>query len=108
MHNPYKLIYELRETIAELSEQCREQEEEIEELQKAVPQWISVKDRLPESIIYDCPCLLVTDGSLIHMAYFVENEWIFADSGQAKDKMFYEVTHWMPLPETPESEDDAE
>lgn len=65
--------------------------------------WISVKDRLPKSMIYDCPCFLVTDGSLIHMAYFVENEWMFADSGQAKDKMFYEVTHWMPLPQKPES-----
>lgn len=66
-----------------------------------VPQWISVKDRLPESMIYDYPCFLVTDGSLIHMAYFVENEWMFADSGQAKDKMFYKVTHWMALPEPP-------
>lgn len=65
------------------------------------PDWISVNDRLPESMIYDCPCFLVTDGSLIHMAYFVENEWLFADSGQAKDKMFYKVTHWMPLPELP-------
>ena len=64
--------------------------------------WVSVEDRLPESMIYDYPCFLVTDGSLIHMAYFVENEWMFADSGQAKDKMFYKVSHWMPLPELPE------
>ena len=64
------------------------------------PDWISVNDRLPDK--YDYPCFLVTDGSLIHMAYFVENEWLFADSGQAKDKMFYKVTHWMPLPELPE------
>lgn len=73
-----------------------------------VNDWISVKDRLPKSTRYDCYCFLVTDGDLIHMAYFVENEWMFADSGQAKNKMFYEVTHWMPLPEPPESEDDTE
>lgn len=46
MSNPYKTIYELRETIAELSERCREQEADIEELLKE-REWVSVKDRMP-------------------------------------------------------------
>jgi len=64
--------------------------------------WVSVKDRLPEIPKPDegyC-CFLVSDGSLIHMAYYTEDGWLFADSGEMKE-MFYEVTHWMPLPEYP-------
>lgn len=64
--------------------------------------WISVKDRMPkipepDELYY---CFLVTDGIWIHMAYYTEDGWLFADSGQMKE-MFYEVTHWMPLPERP-------
>jgi hypothetical protein len=66
--------------------------------------WISVKDRLPE-INSDgtVDAVLVTDGVLQHMAYFVDG-WIFADSGEMKKPMFYEVTHWMPLPQPPKGE----
>ena len=44
-------------------------------------------------------CVLVTNGFFIHMAYFANGKWIFCESGQMKEEMFYEVTHWMPLPE---------
>ena len=65
--------------------------------------WISVKERLP-SVRDDgiAECYLVSDGDLIHMAYYVINEWRFCESGQITEPMFYEVTHWMPLPEPPE------
>lgn len=67
--------------------------------------WISVKERLP-SIRDDgiAECYLVSDGDLIHMAYYVTGEWRFCESGQITEPMFYEVTHWMPLPEPPEEE----
>lgn len=66
-------------------------------------EWISVKERLP-SIRDDgiAECYLISDGNLIHMAYYVTGEWRFCESGQITEPMFYEVTYWMPLPEPPE------
>lgn len=69
---------------------------------QSVNGWVSVEDRLPEIPKPDegyC-CFLVSDGSLIHIAYYTEDGWLFTDSGEMKE-MFYKVTHWMPLPEYP-------
>lgn len=104
--NEWQRLIEMNRVTEYWIGRCSRAEKQLEQYK-----WISVKDRLPDERIYDCPCCLVTDGSLIHMAYFVYGEWIFADSGQAKEKMFYKVTHWMPLPESPEYDragDDAE
>ena len=70
-----------------------------------VQEWISVKDRLPK--MRDdgfADAFLVTDGSLAHIAYFVDGEWIFTDNGQMKEPMFYDVTHWLCLPQPPKGE----
>ena len=70
-----------------------------------VQEWISVKDRLPK--IRDdgfADAFLVTDGSLAHIAYFVDGEWIFTDNGEMKQPMFYDVTHWCYLPQPPKGE----
>ena len=72
---------------------------------EVVQEWISVKDRLPE--MRDdgfADAFLVTDGSLAHIAYFVDGEWIFTDNGQMKEPMFYDVTHWQYLPQPPKGE----
>ena len=71
----------------------------------AQPKWINVKDRLPE-IREDgsVDAVLVTDGFLIHMAYCADGLWLFCDSGEMKEPMFYCVTHWMPLPEPPKED----
>ena len=97
MSNPYKTIYELRETIAELSERCREQEADIEELLKE-REWISVKDEMPpedEAVLVwnkeGFPMIDVWTGKMWGYAWTVD-----------------EISHWMPLPQKPESEDDAE
>ena len=70
-----------------------------------VQKWISVDDRLPE---YNndgfADAVLVTDGFVQHMAYFVGGEWRFAESGEIKEPMWYRITHWMPLPELPKGE----
>jgi hypothetical protein len=104
MSNPYKIIYELRETIAELSERCREQEADIEELLKE-REWISVKDRLPEKYF---DVLVYTECGNMSMAAAVET----GDEGiKWEDGYGYlgdDVTYWMPLPQKPESENDAE
>lgn len=104
MNNPYKIIYELRETIAELSERCREQEADIEELLKEhewCREWISVKYRLPEPfenvLTYD------GDGRMLI-------NWRPDEDDKAEEDVYFargnSVTYWMPLPEPPESEDE--
>lgn len=106
MNNPYKIIYELREDIAELSERCREQEADIEELLKE-REWISVKDRLPEKrdnylTVYRCK----HSGGI-----FVGTDWFIPDCGYfCKEAPWNnsQTLYWMPLPEPPESEDDVE
>lgn len=73
--------------------------------EKAAPKWISVQDRLPEA--HDdgsVDAVLVTDGFVIHMAYFSHGTWLFCESGEMKEGMFYDVTHWMPLPDPPKEE----
>ena len=70
-----------------------------------VQEWISVDDRLPEdSNDGFADAVLVTDGFVQHMAYFVGGEWRFAESGEIKEPMWYRITHWMPLLEPPKGE----
>ena len=70
-----------------------------------VQEWISVKDRLPEdSNDGFADAVLVTDGFVQHMAYFVGGEWRFAESGEIKEPMWDRITHWMPLPQPPKGE----
>ena len=70
-----------------------------------VQEWISVDDRLPEySNDGFADAVLVTDGFVQHMAYFVGGEWRFAESGEIKELMWYRITHWMPLPHPPKGE----
>ena len=94
MNNPYKIIYELRETIAELSEKCREQEADIEELLKE-REWISVKDRLPEEDTW--VLVYAKQGFYMNLKvdYIYHGEWFNS----------LLVTHWMPLPEPPKEGD---
>lgn len=71
-----------------------------------VQKWISVDDRLPEySNDGFADAMLVTDGFVQHMAYFVGGEWRFAESGEIKEPMWYRITHWMPLPKPPKEND---
>ena len=70
-----------------------------------VQEWVSVDDRLPEySNDGFADAVLVTDGFVQHMAYFVGGEWRFAESGEIKEPMWYRITHWMPLPQPPKED----
>ena len=60
-------------------------------------EWVSVKDKFPEQYT---DVIVFTKGGTIAVDYVDENG----------DFYYYGeyVTHWMPLPQKPESEDDAE
>ncbi len=61
-------------------------------------EWISAKDRLPES---EGDYLCAFDDGFIATASWIDCDWeLWADSG--------EVTHWMPLPEPPKGEDEED
>ena len=60
-----------------------------------VGEWISVKDRLPETgklaLVYG------SCGAMTVARHITRNDWIVPG-------MFPHVTHWMPLPEPPKEE----
>lgn len=93
--------------------------EQIEELEKKVPQWISVKERLPEAsqdrvlvltesgnifdITYDCCIDDVKERFGEYVSYyhpdtlgFVDGEW----------HPYEGITHWMPLYDMPLPEEE--
>jgi hypothetical protein len=58
--------------------------------------WVSVKERLPK---HDNDVLMVVDGvegKFIYIGHY--NRWWWLD-----DSTTYNVTHWQPLPEPPET-----
>jgi len=59
--------------------------------------WISVKDRLPDRDDYVLACF--DDGFIATIGY--------ADDWELWDGLCGEPTHWMPLPDPPEMEDES-
>lgn len=69
----------------------------LEELLAAVPQWVSVEERLPEahhSVLCYCP-----QNNCTYTAVWNGKAWIHF--GASIEPVFYPVTHWMTLPEPP-------
>lgn len=76
---------------------------EAAELLKSVPEWVSVADRLPN----DDATRLVWIGGLRSYAvadYYGDGEWIDRDYCN----LTRDVTHWMPLPDAPEEDEEDE
>jgi len=64
--------------------------------EQAVPQWISVEDRLPNTLTH---CLVFCGGTI---------QWAFCNSNKqfvGYDKFINGVTHWMPLPDAPREDE---
>ncbi|MES1923499.1 hypothetical protein MHBO_005075 [Bonamia ostreae] len=85
--------------------------DEAPTIEPPVPQWTSVEIGLPEDFykeIYaenQVPCVTVTNGYWIAMAYHANDIWVFAEATNAKIKIDWtEITHWMPLPKPPKEE----
>lgn len=103
---------QLKDDYADLDNRLRTANTEIDHLQ-SVSSWVSCSERMPEQSGEGQPpnvkcsdCVLVAACDWIGMAYYVtdgeESQWRFADA-QNKPKIDWtEVTHWMPIPETPQ------
>lgn len=77
--------------------------------QAAAPQWISVKDRLPENsfmtVLVDFK-VPDSNAKLFSIGYYEQSEnnsgeW-YVQSNRHREKV--EVAHWMPLPQPPKEE----
>ena len=80
---------------------------EIEEVLRAVPatpvpQWISVKDRLPENYI-DVIVFDAISRVMFPAAIGSSGEWEIPGFRAGA----FNFTHWMPLPEPPKGENDG-
>jgi hypothetical protein len=75
--------------------------------QAAAPQWISVKERLPEiddTRISDDVLLINEYGEMGVSALVAWDDKITIDWGEAGDLLLEDFTHWMPLPQPPKEE----
>jgi hypothetical protein len=74
---------------------------------KVMPQWVSVKDRLPEEdiavLVYGQVLNDPPDVIGVRRRYNGDQEW--KHTWESEDGFIYredDVTHWMPLPKPPE------
>ena len=95
----------LRALIEEQRAQIEKAEAENAVLREKVPQWISVEDRLPDTIIcgagtkYSEAVIVWTNGKKAMIAVWDGTNWICpVDFWEAWDE---EITHWMTLPGIP-------
>jgi regulator of replication initiation timing len=97
-----KALKENSRWLARLTESSRKENEHLRQtlsVYAAKQRWISVSERLPEdtermlTIVYDA----FEDTTAISiLQHYGDGDWFSWDSGR------YVVTHWMPLPESPE------
>lgn len=64
------------------------------------PEWISVKDRLPEENVVVLICVDNGQYKEVKVSGLTGFGWVLFDKNKNK-----EVTHWMPLPEPPKEEE---
>ena len=88
----------------------------IPKIKQSVPQWINVNDRLPEVEGFEVlvSAINVDNGEKeIFIAFqgYRDFKWWTLDENYTKEKhnnqvsSEWKITHWMPLPEMPESEE---
>ena len=75
---------------------------------EAVPQWISVKDEMPKPYVDVLVCMYLSfrerNRQVVTLSYYLGDDegYFFEEDTDSR------VTHWMPLPPPPISEDDTE
>ena len=90
-----------KEKNLEAADLIKQQAAKIKELEEKIPRWISVDDRLPEEKV----------NCIVHYKHaYCDNDdyWAigicFYDGEKFQMDLSYKVTHWMPLPEPPETD----
>ena len=74
--------------------------ERIKELEKQVPMWIPVSERLPDE---NKRILVLLSSKISVVAYIRQNVWYVAWNQAPLNH----VTHWMPLPEPPKEKENG-
>ena len=84
------------------ADQIERDQKEIAKLREKVPQWISVKERLPiDRLKKYLVAFRDANGSIVDMArYFPSDGWTCDNWDVPQDL----ITHWMPLPEPPKED----
>lgn len=97
-----------RLVIRKAADQIGRDQKEIAELREKAPQWISVEDRMPDTVPcnagteYSEAVIVWTNGNKAMIAVYDGIDWICpCDFWEAWGE---EITHWMPLPEPPKED----
>lgn len=77
-------------------------QDQLADADKVMPQWISVKERLPEMNVV---ALVFSKLTYLNVAHRVVDDkgWCWATVSMSIAP--YEITHWIPLPEPPKEEE---
>ena len=80
-------------------------------LREKVPQWVSVKDRLPDCAVPVLVTYIGYDGNRHgdDVATRIDDWWLWWDGDlqSSDERVTVKITHWMPLPEAPEEGEKA-
>lgn len=83
-----------------------EAEAERDALREKVPQWVSVKDRLPDCAVPVLVTYIGYDGNRHgdDVATRIDDLWLWWDGDlrSSDERVTVKITHWMPLPGAPE------
>ena len=88
-----------------------EAEAERDAMRERVPQWVSVKDRLPDCAVPVLVTYIGYDGNRHgdDVATRIDDWWLWWDGDlrSSDERVTVKITHWMPLPEAPEEGEKA-
>ena len=92
--------------IALVQKEQAKAEAERDALREKVPQWVSVKDRLPDCAVPVLVTYIGYDGNRHgdDVATRIDDWWLWWDGDlrSSDERVTVKITHWMPLPEAPE------
>ena len=99
-------VYTLLDKVNEIVAWINEQEQGFKPVSVTVvkpPEWISVKDRLPEEGVPVLVTGVVKKGDHPYLVdYIYKDDWFWWPMNYNRTIGFV-ITHWMPLPEPPEA-----
>lgn len=97
--------------IALVQKEQAKAEAERDALREKVPQWVSVKDRLPDCAVPVLVTYIGYDGNRHgdDVATRIDDWWLWWDGDlrSSDERVTVKVTHWMPLAEAPEEGEKA-